>query len=186
MEAETKRKILKWIGISLACILCGLIFWYFSFQGQFHRYRDDMYKFSIKFPKAWAYKVHPEPGGAILFVAPKTRVTDEFTATINVAVQNLPPEVATLRDVTETVTKQMKATFTNLTIEQSVPAMLGSRKAWMMVFSTTEPEAIKIVTAWTIRDADKAYILTYLTKTPNHPKYISLFQHMMKTFKLIN
>lgn len=183
MEVETKRKILMWIGITLGCILCGLIFWYFSFQGQFHRYRDDKYNFAVKFPKAWSYKVHPEPGGAILLVAPKVRISDEFTATINVAVQNLPPEVATLRDVTETVTNQMKTTFTNLTVEQSVPAMLGARKAWMMVFSTKEPEAIKIATVWTIRDAEKAYILTYLTKTETYPKYLPLFLHMMKTFK---
>lgn len=183
MEAETKRKILFWIATSLGVILVGLVFWYFSYIGQYHRYRDDMYKFTISFPKRWAYKIHPEPGGAILFIAPQERVDETFTATINVAVQVLPSNIASLRDLTETVTKQMKGVFNNLTVEKSVPVQMGERKAWMMVFSAEKPEPIKILTVWTIRDAEKAYILTYLTKTPTYPKYLPFVEYMMKSFK---
>lgn len=183
MEAEKKRKILFWIAITIGCILLGVFFSYFSFIGQFHRYRDDMYKFTIKFPKRWEYKVHPMPGGAILFKVPNATGEVGFSETINIAVQDLPRNIATLRELTDTVRIQMQSVFTNLTVEQSVPVQMGDRKAWLMVFAAEKPDAVRIYTAWTIKDADKAYILTYIARTPYYAEYLPLVQYMMKTFK---
>lgn len=184
MEPETKRKILFWIGVTVASILVVVVFSSISFIGQFYRYRDDMYRFSINFPRRWAYAVHPQPnGGAFAVVRPYEKGEEGFRETVNITVQTLPADIATLKDLTNTVVAQMKAVFNNIKVEVSAPSQMGERKAWMVIFSAEKPDAVKIMTVWTIRDAEKAYILTYMARTENFQKYLPLVEYMQKSFK---
>ncbi len=186
MEAATKRKILTWIAIGVGCCILTAGFWYLSFIGQFYPYRDDMYKFRIKFPRKWQYVVHPMPGGAFAVYKPFVAGQEGFRDTVNVSVQDLPANIATIKDLTNTVLNQMKAVFNNLKVEISQPAMLGERKAWMVVFSADKPDPMKILTVWTIRDAEKAYIVTYIARAGTYQESLPLVEYMMKTFKTFN
>ncbi len=186
MEAAKKKKILFWIAITVGCGILIVVLWYLSFIGQFHRYRDDMYKFTIRFPREWQYAVHPQPGGGAFAVyRPYHRGEEGFRETVNITVQPLPANIATIRDLTNTVEAQMKAVFNNLKVDQSVPILFGERRGWMVIFSVEKPDAVKIMTVWTIRDAEKAYILTYMARTENYSKYLPLVEYMIKTFKTI-
>ena len=185
MEAEKKRKILFWLAFSVGCGILIMAFAYFSFIGQFHRYRDDMYKFAIKFPRRWQYVVHPMPGGAFAAYRPYNKGEEGFRESVNISIQVLPANIATVKDLTQTVLDQMKAVFNNLKVEQSAPILFGERRGWMVIFSCEKPDAVKIMTVWTIRDAEKAYILTYMARTENYPKYFPLVEYMIKSFKTI-
>ncbi len=185
-EPEDKRKLLKkllWVAVG---ILFLVVFNYMSFAGGFDKYVDPLYGFSVSYPSDWQKVEHFQPGAAAVFISPKSKKTDKYRENFNITVQDIPPDVATVEAYTERATMQMMAVFPDITVESSEPITFGGRKGRRVLFSAEKTVKLKIVAAWTIKGAAKAYVLTFMTTFDEYKKYLPMVNYMIKSFRLTN
>jgi len=180
----TKKTILIAIAITAGVLLLFAILWFLNFTGQFHLYRDKAYGFSIKFPKHWQVISHPQPGGAVVFVSPKETAMDAFQENVNIAVQDVPPGIATLKTFSDQILLQMSKVFTNLKVTESKAITFGGRSGYRVLFAAEKPDAIRILNVWTIKSGSTAYILTYMAAARQYKAYLPLVEEMIKSFRL--
>src|SRR4051812_36855776 len=103
MEAATKKKLLVGLLILAGGLLLGSISAYLLYLGQFARYQDSEYSFLIKYPRAWKLVVHPQPGAAAVFLSPKENALDVFQENVNVTIQDVPPDLATIKSFSQRI-----------------------------------------------------------------------------------
>ncbi len=183
MEQETKKKILTGIIIAAAVLLFAAFVFFLAFIGRFNRYNDGLYGFSVDYPRRWQKIVHPQPNGAVVFISPKTTALDVFQENVNISVEDVPSELASLKSFSDKIVLQMTKVFNNIKIEESKPYNLGSRKGYRLVFSALKPD-YKVLTVWAIKSGEKAYILSYIAATKQYPQYLPLVEEMIKSFKV--
>jgi len=182
MDAVTKKKLLIWIAIAAGALLFIALLCFMAFVGQFNTYRDNPNGFTIKFPRRWQVVSNPEPGGAVAFISQKENAMDRFRENVNIAIQDVPPDVATLKSFSDQILLQMSKVFGNVKAVRKKNVTFGGRPGYMVQFSVDKPDKIQILNVWTIK-GDKAYILTYMALTDKYKKYLPLAGHMIKTFK---
>ena len=182
MEQRHKKAIL--IGV---CAAAGAgMLWGLAWLGKFDVYKDKTYGFSIEYPRRWQKVVAPQPGAAVVFVSPKENPQDRFQENVNITVQNVPAEIATLEDFSDRAVLQMTKVFKNIKVAETKDITFGQRRGRQVVFVAEKPDAITILTVWALKGADKAYILTYMAATRSYSTYLPLVQEMIRSFELKN
>ena len=167
MKVSTKKKnfpkktILIVIASIAGFLLLAALGWYLYFISQFSVYQDDQYKFSIKYPKTWKVRVHPQKNVAVIFLRPKDTVLDPLQASFNVTVQTAPEMDRTLTAFSATVKRQMTAVFgKNIVIVSDKTFQSGWHQGHLMAFDIAKPDHLKMVNGWLLR-GDQAYVLTF-------------------------
>jgi eukaryotic-like serine/threonine-protein kinase len=184
MERQTRKKILVWIAVSLGAVLVGASLAYLAYIGQFSRYLDRSYGFFIKYPRLWERIEHPQPGGAVIFVSPKETPVDSFRESVNISVTDVPPDLTGLKEFSDKAILQMTKSFSNIKMIESKEVMFGDRKGYKVLFSAEKPDPINVLTVWTIRRGEKAYILTYMAASRHYKTYLNLVEFMIKSFRM--
>lgn len=184
MEQATKKTILIWVASVAGVLLAGAVGWLIVFNSQFRTYHDNEYRFTVKYPGAWQVFAHPQAGAAVAFVAPKETALDTFRENVNITIEDLPLETSSLKGLTDKITLQMTKVFPNVTIAQSIPIDFGGRKGHRVLFAIDKPDKIRILTVWTVKGADKAYIFTFMAAAKSYPTYLPLIEAMIKSFEL--
>ena len=184
MEQAVKKKILIALAAMGGALLLGAALWYLMFIGQFRLFHDRTYGFDIKYPGSWEVVRAPKPGVAAAFVSPKENALDVFRENVNITVEDVPAEIATLQDFSDKIILQMTKVFKNIKVRESRPFMFGERKGRRVVFTADKPDAITILNVWTIKGAGKSYILTYMAMSRKYQKYLGLVEVMVQSFKL--
>ena len=179
-----KENIKKYILISIAVIavgLLGVVLWWFM---QFGTYTDKTYGFSIQYPSAWKLVQTPAEGVAAAFLSPKENAMDRFQENVNVSIEDVPAELATTKNFSDKVLEQMTKVFKNIKVTESKEVMFGQHRGYRAVFVTDTPDKVTILTVWTIKNGNRAYILTYMAMTRQYQTYLPLVETMIQSFKL--
>ena len=185
MQQATKKKLLLGLAAAGGMLLCAAVLWYFVFISQFSVYYDKTYGFDIQYPVGWQVIRSPNPKVAVVFLSPKENALDVFRENVNITVEDVPAEIATLQDFSDKIILQMTKVFKNIKVRESRPFVFGERKGRRVVFTADKPDAITILNVWTIKGAGKSYILTYMAMTRKYPKYLRLVEAMIQSFKLL-
>ena len=151
---------------------------------QFTDYQDPSYKFDLRYPTKWQVIKRPQAGVAVVFLSPKESAMDVFRENINVTVQPVPDDIASIKTFSYTITEQMKAVFqSNIKILEDKPFVFGGRAGHRMVFEAPKPDRLKALVVWTIRKG-QAYILTFLTTIRKYPQSSTKVEEVLKSFQL--
>ena len=183
MEATTKKKILLGVAIAAGCLFLAALIWFIFYVGQFSTYEDKPYAFSVKYPNDWKKVEAPQPGVAAVFVSPKENALDPFQENINITLQDVPAQIATLKDFSDTVVMQMTKGFGNIKVLESKSFSFGGRQGYRVLFAADKPQAVNILTVWTIRRG-VAYIFTFMAMKNRYETYMPLVEEMLKSFEL--
>ena len=184
MNTQTKKNILIAVGAAAALVMAaGIVFIIYN-AGQFADYQNSSYKFFVRYPKNWQVIESPQPGVAVVFLSPKETALDVFRENINITIQPVPDEIASIKTFSRTIVDQTAAVFkTNIKIIENKPFTFGGRRGQRLVFEAPKPDHLKAVVAWTIR-RDQAYILTFLTTIRKYPQSSSKVEEVLKSFQL--
>lgn len=184
MNTQVKKNILIAVGVMAALVMvAGAVLIVYN-AGQFADYQNSSYRFFVRYPKNWQVIESPQPGVAVVFLSPKETALDVFRENINITVQSVPDEIASIKTFSRTIIEQMRAVFkTNIKIIEDKPVAFGGRTGHRLVFEAPKPDNLKAVVVWTIR-RDQAYILTFMTIIRKYPKSSSKVEEVLKSFRL--
>ena len=184
MDNKAKKNILIAVGIVAAmAMMAGIVLIIYK-AGQFADYQNSVYQFFVRYPKNWQVIEGPQPGVAVVFLSPKETALDVFRENINITVQPVPDEIASIKTFSRTITEQMKAVFSaNIKIIEDKPVTFGGRRGQRLVFEAPNPDNLKAVVVWTIR-RDQAYILTFMTTIRKYPQSSFKVEEALKSFQL--
>ena len=184
MDVQTKKNILITVGVMAALAMAAGIVLIIYNAGQFADYQNSSYQFSVRYPGSWQVIEKPQPGVAVVFLSPKETALDVFRENINITIQPVPDEIASIKTFSRTITEQMKAVFSaNIKIIEDKSVAFGGRTGHRLVFEAPQPDNLKAVVVWTIR-RDQAYILTFLTTIRKYPKSSLKVEEVLKSFQL--
>lgn len=184
MNVQTKKNILIAVGVAAALVMAAGIALIVYHAGQFADYQNSSYKFSVSYPSKWQVIESPQPGVAVVFLSPKETALDVFRENINITIQPVPDEIASIKTFSRTITEQMKAVFSaNIEIIEDKPFTFGGRTGHRLVFEAPKPDNLKAVVVWAIR-RDQAYILTFLTTIRKYPQSSPKVEEALKSFRL--
>ncbi len=183
MKQETKKKILMSLLVLLALVFAAGVGWLIYYMSQVKEYKDSEHKFSIVYPSKWE-KNERYLGTAVAFVRPKQTALDVFSPNVNISVQDVPDEIATLKSFSETITKQMTTVFQkNITIVKDQDMDFGGRKGHILVVNAPQPQNLKSIFVWTIKGS-KGYIFTFMSRIDQYKEVEPLVDRMIHSFKL--
>ena len=172
------------VGVMAALVMAAGIVLIVDHAVQFAGYQNSSYRFSLRYPKNWQVIESPQPGVAVVFLSPKETALDVFRENINITIQPVPDEIASIKTFSRTIVEQMTAVFkTNIKIIEDKPVTFGSRTGHRLVFEAPKPDNLKAVVVWTIR-RDQAYILTFMTTMRKYPQSSSKVEEALKSFQL--
>jgi hypothetical protein len=184
MEASTKKIILIVIVSVAGVLLLAALGLFLYFNAQFSVYQDDLYKFSIKYPKTWKVIIHPKENVVVVFLRPKDTVLDALQENFSVTTQQVPSEILTLAAFNGTVKRQMTAVFgTSINIVEDKPLHWGWREGHQITIEAPKPDHLKMVNAWVLR-SDQAYILTFLGDMYKYAQDSFVVNEMIRSFQL--
>lgn len=182
MKPETKKTLLISLWLSLAVIFLTAVGWLVYQWSLYKPYHDSQYHFSLKYPSKWVKKERAM-GTAVSFVRPKQTALDVFQPNVNITVQEVPDNIATLASFSELITKQMTAVFEkNITIVEDKDVTFGERRGHWLIIDAPQPENMKAIFVWTIKGSF-AYIFTYMSKINQYKELAPSVDHMIKSFE---
>jgi hypothetical protein len=164
-------------------------------QHPFLPYENTTYGIKIQYPAGYGWQI----GLAIqtsednvynfivAFRSPLDRVSDTVAETVNIAMENLPPEENVTLDAYSTLQiSDLTLSGTNFDLKESAPTILAGIPAYKIVFSETLQQVpIQVMQVWAIKD-NKAYVLTFTAEAPKYSTYLPVVQKMIDSFGLIN
>ena len=184
MKTQTTKNILIAVGAAALLVMITAAGWIVYNAIQFTDYNDPAYRFFVRYPAEWQVIKSPQAGVAVVFLSPKESALDVFRENINVTVQPVPDDIASIKTFSRTITEQMKAVFqTNINILEDRPFVFGGRTGHRMVFEAPQPDRLKAMVVWVIRK-DQAYILTYITTLRKYPQSSSKVEEVIRSFQL--
>jgi len=162
IKASNKKSVLVVIASTAGVLLLLAAGVYLYFYFQFCTYQDDLYKFSIKYPRNWTVDAHPKKNVAVVFLRPKDTVLDTVQENFNVTVQPMPNDIYSLDAFTATIKRQMIGVFgKSINIIEDKPIQWGWHDGHILVIDAPTPDHLKLVVAWVLKD-NQSYILTFL------------------------
>ncbi len=180
---STKKIGLITLWSFLALVFLAAVGWYVYKIMQFKTYEDKQYQFSLKYPSNWTLKAGFS-GTAVIFVRPKESALDVFEPNVNITVQEVPAQVATLAAFSELATKQMIAVFQkNINIIEDKDFNFAGRAGHRLVVDAPKPQNLKAIFVWTIKGSN-AYIFTYFAQIPQHKELSPKIEEMIQSFVL--
>ena len=184
MQATTKKTILIVIASIAGLFLLAALGCYLYFIFQFTVYKDDLYKFSIKYPKSWKIIVHPHPNVAVIFLRPKDTALDTIQDNFNVTVQAQPPDIENLQQFSARIKTQVLAVFgKNINLVEDKSLHWGWREGHQIAFEEPKPDHSRMVNAWVLRSG-QAYILTYFGDMNKYGQVSLYLEEMIRSLEL--
>jgi len=185
MKVSIKKIILITIVSVVSSFVLGTIGLLLYFKLQFSVYQDTQYKFSIMYPKTWKVIIHPKKYVAVIFLRPKDTELDVLQENFNVTVQPLPEGIVTLDEFSDRVKSQMIGVFgSHVRFVQYKQLSFGGRyHGYQMALEAPEPDNLKMVNAWTLRD-NQSYILTFLGNIDKYAQDSFVVGTMIHSFRL--
>ncbi len=184
MQAQVKKNILIFVAVIAALVMAAGTAWIVYNAAQFADYHDNSLGFSMRYPVKWQAIERPQPGVAVVFLAPKESALDVFRSNMNITTQFVPDEIASIKTFSRTITEQMQAVFrANIRIIEDKPFAFGGRQGHRMVFEAPRPDNLKALVVWVIRK-DQAYILTFMTTIRKYPQSSPKVEEVLKSFQL--
>jgi serine/threonine-protein kinase len=160
----------------------------------FSTYENTTYGIKIQYPAGFGWQPVPsnKPFEAnainyiVAFRSPPDRVSDTVIETVNIALENLPPEENILLDAYSTLQISiLTQSATDFDLKESTPTILAGIPAHKIVYSETLQQLpITVMQVWAIKD-NKAYILTYTAEAAKYSTYLPVVQKMFDSFELI-
>ena len=179
METQTRNLIFLSVAALLGILLVVGGVWYLVYASGFAAIANDKYEIAMKYPKTWTAIKDPQVNVPFAFSSPKESEMDTVLENLNIAIQDLNPEMP-LQEFVNVATNQMTVVFKNMTIVQSRPDKVAGLPAHRLVFETKEPDEAMILVVCFYRDT-KAYTITYLAQTRNYKKYLGLVNTMIRS-----
>jgi hypothetical protein len=184
MDASFKKTLLIVIASAAGLVLLFALVLLLFFNGQYNRYQDDQYKFSIKYPKTWKLIKHPQANVAVVFVRPKDTAMDTMQENFNVTVQQVPTSLLSLPTFSAKIKEQMTAVFgSSIQVAEDKPMQWGWRKGHRIVFQAPKPDHLVMVNAWVLK-SDQAYILTFLGDMNKYAQDSPWVDEMIRSLEL--
>jgi len=184
MDASFKKTLLIVIASAAGLVLLLAVVLLLFFNGQYDRYQDDQYKFSIKYPKTWRVVRHPQANVAVIFVRPKDTKMDPVRENFNVTIQPVPTTLLSLPTFSAKIKEQMTAVFGNkIQIGEDKPLQWGWRQGHMIVFKAPKPDHLVMVNAWVLK-SDQAYILTFIGDLNKYTQDAPVVDGMIRSLEL--
>jgi hypothetical protein len=183
-RASLKKNILIGIAWTAGLVLLAALGWFLFFKAQFIFYKDNHYKFSIKYPRSWKVRKPQRPYVAVIFMRPKETVMDTMQENFNVTVEPVPANLLTLSNFSAKIKEQMTDLFgPNLKITEDKPLQWGWRQGHKMIFVAPKPDHLIMVNAWVLK-SDQAYILTFLGDMNKYKQDATVVDEMIRSFHL--
>jgi len=185
MKVSIKKIILIIIASVVGSFLLAVVGLVLYFKMQFSVYQDDQYKFSILYPNTWKVIVHPKKNVAVIFLRPKDTDLDVLQENFNVTVQPLPEGIVALDEFSDRIKAQMIGVFgARVRFVQYKQLLFGGKhRGYQMVIEAPEPDNLKMVNAWTVRD-NQSYILTFLGNIDKYAQDSFVVGAMIRSFRL--
>ena len=184
MQQKTKKNILIVLAALAGLLLLAAGAWFLFFIAQFSIYQDVPNVFTVKYPNRWEKQINPQPGVAVIFLSPQETALDTFRENVNISIDDVPAHLATLQNFSNKIIEQMTKVFKNVQVTESRSIDFGGRHGYRVEFTAEKPDAMKILTVWTIKGGRKAYILTYIAMGKRYQTYLPLIETMIQSFVL--
>jgi len=184
MEASLKKNILIGIASAAGLLLLTALGLYLYFILQFSVYKDDQYKFSIKYPSSWKVVIHPQANVAVLFLRPKDTALDPLQENFSVTVQAVPDDIYNLAAFSARIKVQMTAVFEkHINVVEDKPIHWGWREGNRWVIEAPQPDNLKMAYAWVL-SGNQAYIMTFLGNINKYAGDALVVNEMIRSFQL--
>jgi hypothetical protein len=164
-------------------------------QNAFLTYENTTYGIKIQYPAGFGWQIalsnqtsEDNPLNYIVaFRSPRERVSDSVIETVNIVMENLPPEENITLDAYSTLQiSQLTQLATNFDLKESTPTVLAGIPAYKIVYSETLQQVpLQVMQVLAIND-NKAYVLTYIAELPKYSTYLPVVQKMIDSFEFIN
>ena len=164
-------------------------------QNPFLRYENTTYGIKIQYPAGYGWQLSLSNQTSednvynyiVAFRSPRDRVSDSVIETVNIAMENLPPEENITLDAYSTIQiSDLTQSATNFDLKESTPTILAGIPAYKIVYSEILQQApLQVMQVWAIKD-NKAYVLTYIAEAPKYSTYLPVVQKMIDSFEIIN
>ena len=182
MKAETKKLVLMILWGALAVILLAAITWFIYNLLQFKTYENKKHHFSMKYPSKWLIK-EGFVGTVVTFVRPKQTALSIFEPNVNITVEEVQAQIATLESFSAMITKQMTAVFKKkINIVEDKEFIFGNRRGHRLIVDAPEPQHLKAIFIWTVKGSF-AYIFTYMSQLDQYAEIAPTLDQMVKSFE---
>jgi hypothetical protein len=183
MDQGAKRTtlIILWC-FATAILIAGAVWWGVKFS-KTASYHNSQYGFSVQYPRQWQKMEHYQ-GTAVAFIRPKQTALDIFQPNVNITIQEVPDQIATLSSFSSTITKQMNVVFKkNISIKEDKDVEFAKRKGHILIVDAPNPSHLKMLFVWTMK-GDFAYLLTFMAQTTQYQELLPTINAMIKSFEL--
>ena len=169
-------------GIGIVSIL--IVFLLFNKEHYFHRYHDDHYNFSIKYPASWTLEKNKN-GAAVIFYSPQEGDLDIFKESVNIVVQDIAGNPMNIKKYSKIAIEQMEAVFgDNMLTLESDPMYFAGHEGYKFVFRGKTPETdLQYMSIWTIAGLN-AYQVTYTALASQYDRHLPNVNKMIRSFRL--
>jgi len=154
-----------------------------SLESQLISYQDQDYNFQINYPEDWQQRQINDfliPG--VSFLAPLENEEDLFQENVSISIESLREESSLQAYTTDSVAeiKQIDPFVANP--EKTYLGKLEGRK---VTYESKDRKGLDLTRTqvWTVSEG-KAYILTYTAESEQHQSFTSIFEQMIKSFKI--
>lgn len=184
MDSTLKRSIIIALLVLAGLMLLAAGWWLLKHEFSYGQYKDTTYQFSIKYPKSWKVMIKPQEGVAVVFQSPPDTALDVFLENVNIAVNPVPDQIASLKSFSETITKQMTVVFkNNIKILEDKDITVAGRAGHRLILETPAPESLRSEIMWTIKGSN-AFIFTFMGKKDKYEATKPMLDEMVSSFQL--
>lgn len=183
MDQDKKKNTLIIIWSVAAAVFVAALAWLIIYLVNNPTYHNKQYRFSLVYPGKWK-KFENFHGAPVAFIRPKKTALDTFEVNVNVSVQEVPDERATLAAFSETILKQMTAVFgPNMVVLADKDIRFAERTGHQLIIEGADPVDMKMMFIWTIKGSF-AYILTFAAQQKQYKEEWPRIKKMIDSFKL--
>jgi hypothetical protein len=164
-------------------------------QHPFLSYENTTYGIKIQYPAGYGWQKALSNQTSednvihyiVAFRSPLERVSDTVRETVDIIMENLPPEQNIALDAYSTLQiSDLALSGTNFDLKESTPTVLAGIPAYKIVYSQTLQQVpLQIMQVWAIKD-NKAYTLSYVAELPKYSTYLPVVQKIFDSFEFIN
>jgi serine/threonine-protein kinase len=140
--------------------------------------------YSIQFPDSFEYKTSEKMGAIVIFFPKDTSSTYNFTANINLMIQDLQGLNISLDDFVKRSEYQIETMITNGNLIESERINKNSFEFHRLAYTGTQGKlTLRFEQHFTIKN-EKAYILTFTTEDDHFDNYKTVGKEIMDSFKI--
>jgi eukaryotic-like serine/threonine-protein kinase len=154
-------------------------------------YENHIYGIRIKYPQTWKIQEIGQNNtntiDVVKFLPPPKKVPSPSATEITVEVENLKQPIS-LGEYTNSKVNEITQFLTNAKIDESHPTQLANQPAHQIVYSgkgdKTDKYTIKRKAIWTLKNNNKAYLITYTAEAGEYDDFLKMAEEIMYSLEL--